>query len=151
MTLTKILLPHYFQKIGWLLFIPAVILGFLALSIEFEFSWFEIAGIRESGFLVSSEENFTNELAIIGIFLSLFFIAFSKEQQEDEYIQKMRLDSILFACYGYFLFNVLGAIVFYGLDYFSFMLINMFTLPLLFIVRFRWIMFRQKSILNLAL
>lgn len=151
MQLSKLLLPHYFQKIGWLLFFPAAILCFMALSIEFEFSWLEISGVRESGFLESSEENFTNELAIISLFLSLFFITFSKEKQEDEYIQKVRLDSILFACYGYFALNIIGTILFYGFDYLSFMLINMFSLPLLFIARFRWIMYKQRKSLGLVL
>ncbi|MEP0711532.1 hypothetical protein [Algoriphagus sp.] len=148
--LTKILLPYQFQKIGWLLFVPVALLAFLALSIEFEFAWLQLNGIRESSLLDSADENFTNELAIVGLFLSLFFIAFSKEKLEDEYIQKIRLDSILFACYGYFILNVIGAVAFYGLGYFSFMLFNMFSIPVLFIVRFRWIMFRQRSSLSLA-
>lgn len=151
MKLSNILLPHYFQKIGWFLFFPSAILGFLALSIEFEFQWLEISGVRENGFLVSSAENFTNELAIISLFISLFFIAFSKEQTEDEYIQKIRLDSILFGCYGYFVLNVIGTILFYGFDYLSFMLINMFSLPILFIGRFKWVLYSQRKSLGLVL
>ncbi|REG94611.1 hypothetical protein [Algoriphagus antarcticus] len=149
--LTKILLPHRFQKIGWLLFLPAVTLAFMTMFIEFEFSWLQINGVRESGLFESTDENLTNEVALVSLFLSLFFIAFSKEKLEDEYIQKIRLDSILFSCYGYFLLNVIGAVLFYGVEYFSFVMFNMFSIPVLFIVRFRWIMFRQRSSLSVIL
>ncbi len=151
MTLSKILLPHYFQKIGWILFIPASILGLLTLFLEFEFSWLEFSKVRNSGFLVDSDENLTNELAILGLFVSLFFISFSKEREEDELIQKIRLDSILFGCYGYFLLNINSAFLFYGADYLSFMFFNMFSLPILFIIRFRWVMFQQRKSLGLVL
>ncbi|UZD23833.1 hypothetical protein PBT90_10575 [Algoriphagus halophytocola] len=149
--LSKILLPHYWQRIGWILFLPSAALAFYAMSAEFEFSWLQIDGVRETGLFESADENLTNEVAIISLFLSLFFIAFSKEKLEDEYIQKIRLDSILFACYGYFLLNVIGALLFYGVDYLSFMMFNMFSIPVLFVLRFRWVMFRQRNSLSLTL
>ncbi|MBN3581803.1 hypothetical protein JYB64_05345 [Algoriphagus aestuarii] len=151
MKLSNILLPHYLQKIGWIMFIPASVLGLLTLFLEFEFPWLEYSGVRESGFLISSDENLTNELAIFSLFLSLFLISFSKEKEEDELIQKIRLDSILFGCYGYFLLNIIAAFLFYDTDYLSFMFFNMFSLPILFIIRFRWVMFQQRKSLGLVL
>ncbi|WP_296705667.1 hypothetical protein [Algoriphagus sp.] len=151
MILSKILLPRSYRKIGWILFIHASILGLLALSVEFEFSWLEFNGFRDGAFLESTEENFTNEVAILSLFLNLFFIALAKKKEEDEDHQKLRLDSILFACYGYFILNVIGAIMFYGFDYLTFMSFNMFFLPLLFILRFRWMMFQQRKFLCLVL
>ncbi|SDD49990.1 hypothetical protein SAMN04488104_103340 [Algoriphagus faecimaris] len=146
--ISKILLPHRFHWIGWALFIPSAILALLTLSFEFEFEWLELANVRTPELFVNADENFTNELAVVLLFLSLFFVAFSKEKKEDEYIQKIRLDSILFACYGYFILNIIGALLFYGLDYFAFILFNMYSIPVLFILRFRWIMFKQGQSLG---
>ncbi len=147
--LSKIHLPHRFQWIGWVLFVLSAVLAFMTLSFEFE--WLEIANIRKPGIFSNSDENFTNEVAVILLFISLFSIAFTKEKKEDEYIQKIHLDSILFAAYGYFILNIIGAMLFYGFNFFSFLLLNMYSIPLLFIARFRWVMFCQRQSLDLVL
>ncbi|MCS5489707.1 hypothetical protein [Algoriphagus limi] len=151
MNLSKILLPHRFQKFGWILFLPFAVLTFLCAFYEFEFSWLEMSPGTLKDVFNFEDRNLTNELAIIGLLASLFLISFSKEKEEDEYIQKLRIDSILLACYGYFLLNVIGTVVFYGVDYLSFIFFNMFSIPVLFILRFRWVMFKQERNLGLSL
>ncbi|MCL6259962.1 hypothetical protein M3O96_12735 [Aquiflexum sp. TKW24L] len=147
--LTKILLPHRFQFIGWMLFFPLAILLILNSFYDYEIGWLTWEGFRMGDIFAPSNENFTNEVAIVGTFLSLFFIAFSKEKQEDEYIQKLRLDSLLIAFYVYGLLTVLGTLVFYSTGYLEFMGFNMFSIQLVFIVRFRWVMYRQQETLTL--
>ena len=145
--LTKILLPHRYQLLGWILFLPFAVLLFSENYLGFSFSWLEF-GTSKDGLLENSKENFTNEFALIGVFISLFLIAFSREIEEDEYIQKLRLDSLLMACYVNTLILILGTMIFYGLGYLEFMGYNMFTIQLIFIGRFRWVLFKQqKSIL----
>lgn len=151
MNLSKILLPHTYQKVGWIILLPFLLLTYLAAFYEFQFSWLEMSPGTLTNAFNFEDRNFTNELAIIGLLLSLFLISFSKEKKEDEYIQKLRLDSILIACYGYFLLNVVGTLVFYGIDYLSFIFFNMFSIPVLFIARFRWLMYRQNRNLGLSL
>ncbi|MDO8967656.1 hypothetical protein [Algoriphagus sp.] len=142
--LTKILLPHRFQKIGWLLFLPFSVLLFTNNYFDFNFAWLEF-GIREGSFFEDSKENFTNEFALIGTFISLFLIAFSREKEEDEYIQKLRLDSLLVAFYVNTFILILGTLLFYGFGYLEFMGYNMFTIQLIFIGRFRWVLRKQKQ------
>lgn len=144
--LTKILLPHRFQKIGWLLFLPFAALLFTNNYFDFNFSWFELE-VREGALFEDSKENFTNEFALIGVFISLFLIAFTREREEDEYIQKLRLDSLLLACYSNTFILILGTMMFYGFGYLEFMGYNMFTIQLIFIGRFRWVIHRQKQTL----
>jgi len=43
----------------------------------------------------------------------------------------------------------LGTLVFYSFGYLEFMGFNMFSIQLVFILRFRWVMHRQQRILNL--
>jgi hypothetical protein len=149
--LTKILLPNRFQKIGWLIILPFSVLLFAVNYLSFELSWLSLSQSSAeglSGFLDPDKTNYTLEFALIGVFSALFLIAFSKEKQEDEYIQKLRLDSLLLAFYLNTFILILGTLLFYGFGYLEFMGYNMFTIQLIFIARFKWILFQQrKSIL----
>lgn len=142
--LTKILLPHRYQKLGWVLLLPFALLLFANNYFDFNLAWLEF-DVRKGSLFEESRENFTNELAMIGVFVSLFLIAFSRERQEDEYIQKLRLDSLLLACYAHTFILVVGTVLFYGFGFLEFMGYNMFTIQLLFIARFRWVLHRQKQ------
>lgn len=144
--LTKILLPHRFQRLGWILFFPFAVILFANNYFDFHFDFLETSVIPGSIF-EDSKENFTNELALIGVFVSLFFIAFAKEKEEDEYIQKLRMDSLLIACYANTFLLILGTLLFYGFGYLEFMGYNMFTIHLIFIARFRWVLNQQKKTL----
>ena len=144
--LTKILLPHRFQKLGWILFFPFAVVLFANNYFDFNFAFLEFP-VREGALFEESNENFTNELALVGVFISLFFIAFSREREEDEFIQKLRLDSLLVACYANTFLLILGTLVFYGFGYLEFMGYNMFTIQLIFILRFRWVLKKEKNTL----
>lgn len=147
--LSKILLPHRFQKIGWLISIPFAVLLFAANYLGFELSWlnvqFDSSESSLSNFFDPDKKNFTLEFALIGVFVSLFLIAFSKEKDEDEYIQKLRLDSLLMAFYANTFILIIGTMLFYGFGYLEFMGYNMFTIQLIFIGRFRWVLHKQKQ------
>ena len=147
--LTKMLLPRRFQLIGWIMFFPLAILLVLNGFYDYEIDWLTWDNFRSGDIFNTSNENFTNEISIVGTFLSLFFIAFSKEKQEDEYIQKLRLDSLLIAFYVYGLLTVLGTLVFYSVGYLECMGFNMLSIQLVVILRFRWVMYRQQNTLSL--
>lgn len=142
--LSKILLPHRFQKFGWILFLPFSALLFANNYFDFNFSFLEF-NIREGSLFEDSKENFTNEFALIGVFMSLFLISFSREKEEDEFIQMLRLDSLLVACYTNTFILIIGTLLFYSFGYLEFMGYNMFTIQLIFIGRFRWVLHRQKQ------
>ena len=147
--LTKILLPHRYQKIGWIIFIPFAAFLFSENYFEFKFEFLELPIRVGGGFFDMPKEDFNNEVGLIGVFLSLFMISFSREKEEDEFIQKLRLESLLIACYFYTFILIVGTLVFYGLGYLEFMGYNMFTIQLIFIARFRWVLYRERKSLNL--
>ena len=149
--LTKFLLPYPLKFVGLALFLPLALLLVLSGVYEIELSWLTWDGFRKEGNLFyGSDENFTYEIAYVGTFLSLFLMAFSREKIEDEYIQKLRLDSLLLAFYLYSLLSIVGTLVFYSFDYLLFMGYNMFSLQIFFILRFRWVLMRQQKSLLLA-
>lgn len=149
--LTKILLPHQFQKFGWVFILPFAGLLFANNYFDFNLAWLEFDVIESTLFedlFEDSKENFTNEIAMIGVFVSLFLIAFSREKEEDEFIQKLRLDSLLVACYTNTFILIIGTMLFYGFGFLEFMGYNMFTIQLIFIGRFRWVLHKQRQSLS---
>ena len=141
----KLLLPHKYQGLGYFLLIPSIALFMACSYFHFEISWLTLSNVREQGVFVSPHENFTNELAIIGTFASLFLIACSKEKVEDEYILKIRLESILIALYSYSIIFIIGTLVFYNFHYLNFIAFNLCSIQVFYIIRVRWLMYNQNE------
>lgn len=84
-------------------------------------------------------------LACIFIVSGLVF-AFSKEKIEDELVTKIRLESLVWATYVNYAILLICIIFIYGLSFLQVMQYNMFTLLLFFIVRFRWILYKNSKL-----
>jgi len=70
-------------------------------------------------------------------------VSFSKEKNEDEFIAEIRLSSLLWAvCVSYTLLLVAFLFV-YGSPFFEVMIYNMFTVLIIFIVRFNYILYKN--------
>ena len=87
---------------------------------------------------------------LINTIVGLLFIAggllvgFSKEKNEDEYISRLRLSSLLWAVLvNYALLSVAFVFV-YDTAFLSVMVYNMFTVLIIFIIRFNYILFRSN-------
>ena len=143
---SRFLLPHNFRLIGLIVLVPFIVLGVLCLHMDFEFAWFELK-LRPEGNLFDNPEyeNFTNELAMIGVLVGLMFIAFSREKFEDEYIGSLRLDSLLIAVIINYALVLLGILFVYGFGFFMFLIYNMYTVLVLFILRFEWVKYRSRK------
>lgn len=130
----KYLLPHSFKKIG-------IILSPIGLIV---WSVLQLNGIQFG----LSNHSIEIALLIISFFSFLggiYFITFSKEKIEDEMIQKIRLDSLLFAALVQLLFLLAGFLLLLfvhepkdaGLMTFFILLLFLFWTS--FIVRFNYI------------
>src|SRR5688572_28790008 len=101
----KLLFPNKYKLIGWCLLIPATILGLVLSFTDFEafpiraktFAIFnnEIFGKNQS--LAFIETNITNTVVGILFIIGAMLVSFSKEKSEDEFIEKLRLSSLLWA------------------------------------------------------
>jgi hypothetical protein len=67
----------------------------------------------------------------------LLFIAFSKEKIEDEFISRLRLESLQFAVYLNYMILTLQILLVHSTAFLDIMVYNMFSVLLLFIIRFR--------------
>lgn len=146
------LLPHKFKLIGWIIFIPAVILGLITFSFGIEpefldvkvFSLYEAQFLSESSFIGFIENNIVDELLSILIIISSMFIALSKEKHEDELILKMRLESLLWATYLNYGILLLAIILIYGIPFLMVMDIHIVSLLIFFALRFKWVIYKSN-------
>ena len=146
---SRFLLPTHYRKIGWAIFIPFLILGIFSLHMEFEFDWLDFKIRPEGGWLENPEvENFTNELAANGVLIGLIFIAFSREKIEDEFMMKLRLESLVAAVLISYSLLLLAILFVYGFGFFVALIYNMYTVLIIFIARFYWVKSRENKMLQ---
>lgn len=153
---TNYLFPNRFRIIGWVLLIPAIVLGYMVIFENLEFSFLNIKALSllPDSFLGTAsgtnslwsvvEDNFTQELVAILFIVSAVFVAFSKEKNEDEYIYKIRLESLVWATYLSFAIQIFCILFFYDFTFLKSMMINTVTILIVFIVRYNFIIYRSK-------
>lgn len=147
------LFPHRYKKIGWAILIPSVIFGLITLIFNYEPSFFDARvftiwdeGIFEKTKILSfTTNNIFSEIIGILIIISSLMVAFSKEVHEDEFIAKIRLESLVWATYINYAILILGLFFVYGIGFYWVMIFNMFTILLIFIIRFNWAVYKLNA------
>jgi hypothetical protein len=142
---SRFLLPAHYRKIGWVIFIPFLVLGIASLHMDFQFDWLQVN--RDKSFF-DGNTNFTDEIAAIGVLIGLIFVAFSREQIEDEFVMQLRLDSLVVAVLINYALLFLAILFVYGMDFIYVWVYNMYTVLILFIARFYWVKMRQSKMLQ---
>jgi hypothetical protein len=149
---SKYLLPNRFKPIGWIVLILSIcyyILFSLPFLKDIEI-WVNVFAIYSDEFLGESaffkivENDIFDEIFCVLFIIGACFVAFSKEKIEDEFISKIRLESLLWATYVNYILLLLAIIFVFGLSFFMILIFNMFTILIFFIIRFNWILYRSK-------
>lgn len=134
------LFPNQYKRWAWLVLIPSVLIGVYQLvdyDFELDFLDWTVPWRR------NWKDNFTNELTMVLILLSAIMVAFSKTQQEDEYVQKIRLDSLVWSMYFNYAVLFVGILGVYDLDFFNVLVLNLFTPLFIFIARFNILYYKR--------
>lgn len=118
-----ILFSHALRPLGWILFIPALVLGILLLAGIVSFS--------------GKMEIISNDAAIIGITIGALLITCSREKIEDEMTRSIRLAALLNSIYIWVILLIASTLLINGIDYLNFMAINLVLLPVIFVILFR--------------
>ncbi|KAF0131812.1 MAG: hypothetical protein FD155_336 [Bacteroidetes bacterium] len=150
---TNYLFPHQFKRIGWFLFIPGVLLGILFLITKSDISIlnFKVLSIAEERifgetvFFSITENNILDEITGLLLIIGALFIAFSKEKSEDEFISKIRLESLVWATYINYAILIFTIIFIYDLIFFWVLVFNLFTVLIFFMIRFNWALYKSKN------
>lgn len=150
------LFPNKYKKIGWMIFIPAVLFGLVNLFLEYEPKFLDLKVpaifidelFGNQKFLGFTKNNILNEILGVLIIISSILVAFSKEKLEDEYIAKIRLESLVWATYVNYGILLVALIFVYDFSFLWVMIFNMFTVLIFFIVRFNWQVIKLKELTN---
>lgn len=118
----KLLLPNRYKKIGWLILIPATILGIIICTKEFSAEWFHVktfviandATFNQNKYFKISDVNFTNTFVGSLFIIGALLVSFSKEKNEDEYINELRLSSLLWAVLVSYILLLIAFLFVYG-------------------------------------
>lgn len=151
--MNNLLLPHKYKKLGWIILVPVTILGMILI-----FSDFEALAIQAKVFAILNDEflgkkesfsiiqtNITNTIIGILFIVGALLVSFSKEKVEDEFIAKLRQTSLLWAVLVNYILLLFAFMFIYGSAFFNVMLYNMFTILIIFIIRFNYVMYRNSK------
>ena len=141
---SKFLLAPKFKVIGWIMLLVFLALGILVYFFEFSIDALTIKPDTRSGNLFDNMVNFTDEIALTGIIVALLFISFAKERNEDEFINHTRLESWQAAIFINYILLLIAVWVVHGTRFLDVMMYNMLTIPLIFIIRFHYVLFRNR-------
>ncbi len=137
------LMPYRLKRLGWIILPPSLILGIMVMYFEFEIPGF--SAIIPYGDLTPfsngvNKNNLTDELVSIITIVSLALIAFSEEKEEDEWVSKIRLESLQWSVYANYILLILAILLVYDMHFFEALVYNMYTILILFILRFNYVL-----------
>jgi len=147
---TKLLFPYRYKWIGAAIFVPAFILGFAYLFFDFEIGFLTV---NMKGWMMifdkddlfrTSGNNLTDEIALTFTVIGLLLIAFSRERTEDEFIQKIRLESFQWAVLVSYILLIACTWLIYGSSFFIAMVANLLAVLIIFNIRFHWLMMKNS-------
>ena len=151
----KLLLPHRWKTLGWLLSVPAFLAGLFYLASDNpdliqvavpawmdRFLWMDGAIFNGDG--QQHILSLLDELIALPLLAGLLLLAFSAEKVEDEWIQRVRLESLQWAVLINTLLLMLFTVLVHGSAYFTVMIYNMFTPLLIFVGRFYYVLYLKS-------
>ena len=145
------LLPNSLKIPGWILFSISIICGIIWLLLNNQppdFLTINIFAIASDGmfgpasFLSSKQNNILDEIIGLLLIVGSIFIAFSKEKKEDEFIARIRLESLVWAIYVNYSILAFAIIFIYDMPFAWVLEFNLFTPLIFFIIRYNWALYK---------
>jgi hypothetical protein len=148
---TNYLLPNKYKIFGWILLILGLITGVFIYAAQFETDVLTthvlsiyndesmFGSDKDSGFFKIIENDILDEITALAIIIGGLIVGFTKEKIEDEFIYKLRKDSLVWAIIFNYLVLAFTILFIYGFTFFDVLVFNMFTPLLFFIFRFNFL------------
>jgi hypothetical protein len=135
----NLLLPYYWKFIGFLLTLAGIALAILYLWFDFRFTlpvFAVFSSFLETKMFVTFRTNFADELILILLTSGFGLMVFSKEKNETEYLDLLRTNAMAKALIYNAVFLLLGIVFVFGSGFISILVLNMFSVPILYLVFF---------------
>jgi len=149
----KLLLPNQYKIVGWCLLIPSLIAGIVLSVLGYEydgikfntFAIFNGALFEEDFFFTVFKTDMTNTIIGSLFIIGGLLVGFSREKKEDEFIANIRLSSLLWAVFVNYILLLFSFMFVYGTAFFNVMIYNMFTVLIIFIGRFNYLLYKASK------
>jgi len=161
---TSYLFPHRFKAVSGVVFVTAfmLLLGYFIFNLESRFNLTTqvFALIGDTGFggggsLLGDqvyfkwiENDIADEILITLVIASGIVFGFAKEKHEDEMVQAIRLNSLAWATIANYSILLFCCLFIYGFTFFNVLMAAMFSQLIIFIVLFRFKMYRFYNTLQ---
>ncbi|WNH09764.1 hypothetical protein [Thalassobellus suaedae] len=136
---TNYLLPNKYKKFGWTLFLLGIISGIVFQVISEKDDIFDIELINDFGY------EFLDEIISVLIIIGGLLVGFTKEKIEDEFIFKLRNDSLVWYIILNYVILLITVIFIYEGNFFTVLIYNMFTPLIFFIIRFNFLKLKSNT------
>ena len=134
----NLLISHKFKAIGWVVFVLFTLIGVSTTYLDFQPNFMKFN-------YDNSEVNFLFTIALAGIIVGLLMISFSKTKNEDEYISFLRLKSWQWSVLISYIVLIIANFCVYNTGFLVVMMYNMFTVLIVFILKFNYSLYRLKK------
>jgi len=98
----------------------------------------------ESKTFIIIRNNLTEEAAGLLTLVGLFFVAFSKEEEENQDVSNLRLRSLIIAIYVNTIFLIISIFFVFGIGFVEVMIVNLLTSLLFYIIIFKYNIHKRK-------
>lgn len=149
------LLPHRWKRPSWfslLLFLSLGLVHTFFKELDYPFLHWKVFNLFPANILGSNtapahwtDVNIMNTILGIGIILSALAAGFSAERNEDEYVAKLRLAALSWALIVNYILLLIAFVLLYDFSFIAAMEYNLFTVLLLFVFRFRYLLYRSRK------
>ena len=147
---TNYLIPHKYKTTSGVLFTLSIVVYILSMSDDTEIFNLEapVFAILSGGFQEQDvffgliRNNIFDEILMLLIIISGLTFAFSKEKYEDELVAAIRLNSLAWATIANYSILLFCYLFIYGFPFLNVLMLAMFSQLLIFIILFRYKMYR---------
>jgi len=140
---------------GWFLLLIGLVSGGIFFFGEYETDALTISVVSiyndsgifggEEGFFKIIKNSVVDELIALCIIIGGLVVGFSKEKVEDEFIYKLRKDSLVWAIIFNYIVLILAIVFIYDFSFFDVLVFNMFTPLLFFVIRFNFLKLKSSN------
>tara|TARA_R110001583_G_C5480564_1_gene393752 strand:+ start:190 stop:660 length:471 start_codon:yes stop_codon:yes gene_type:complete len=142
---TNYLLPNKYKKLGWVLFVLGILGGLFMYVTDFDaneylkmkvLSIYDDQIFKDPSFFKIVENGVFDELVSVFIIIGGFLVGFTREKIEDEFIYKLRKDSLVWALIVNYSILLVAVLFVYDTSFLHILFFNMFTPLVFFVIRF---------------
>ncbi|MDR1006792.1 MAG: hypothetical protein LBL74_08035 [Bacteroidales bacterium] len=148
------LFPTCFQMIGWLITLPSLALVFLpdmlGIDLNFDFKmpallYGAVLNENAGGWFVMADTSFATTILPVLLIVGLCFIAFAKRRYEDEYVSKIREQSLVWSILTGCAVFVLLTLFVYGMSYLLVLYFITALFLIIFVCKFNYELYKLKK------